>query len=325
MYAVYRVTPDMWEWPWVSHVLSQVTISGYKGLDFRTRPTPHPRRQRLARTLESGLPARLRPTNRLLRSATDFHDFSIYVYNTWALDSGIVAELSRLASRFEHVGLISIDESMQDSPEIYEHVTFAVRIGFGSQKYGRSKNLIVAPLGAPKHFVQPKRRKPITERDYSWTFLGEIKNPSRRNMVTQLERARGKHLLHSISEWNARDSVRGEAYSNTLANSVFVPSPSANVHYECYRTYETLECNAIPIVDTDYYREEFDAPFPVVQESWEDAPEMVNELIDDPAALADLGDRCQAWWRSVKSDVPERLASLASSVREKENPPSPRG
>ena len=166
MYAVYRVTH-------ARHVGMALGLScprpglglGLQGPRFRTRPTPHPRRERLARTLESGLPARLRPTNRLLRSATDFRDFSIYVYNTWALDSGIVAELSRLASGFDHVGLISIDESMQDSPEIYEHVTFAVRIGFGSQKYRTSKNLVVAPLGTPRHFVQPKRRKPITEKD----------------------------------------------------------------------------------------------------------------------------------------------------------------
>jgi len=317
MYAVYRVTPDMWEWPWVSHILGQVSVSRFEGLDFRTRPAPHPRRQRLARALESVLPARLRPTNRSLRSVTNFHDFSIFVYNTWALDSGIVAELSRLVSRFDRVGLISIDESMQDSPEIYGRVTFAVRIGFGSEKYSGVKNLIVAPLGTPKHFIQPKHRTPITERDYYWAFLGEIKNPSRRNMVAQLERVRGNHFLHSISEWDSHDSLRGEAYSNALSSSVFVPSPSANVHHECYRTYETLECNAIPIVDTEYYREEFDAPFPVVQESWEDAPEMVNRFIDDPEALADLGHRCQTWWRSVKSDVPQKLASLATSAPSK--------
>jgi hypothetical protein len=32
-------------------------------------------------------------------------------------------------------------------------------------------------------------------------------------------------------------------------------------HPECYRTYEALEAGALPVVDSDYYRVVFGAPF----------------------------------------------------------------
>jgi hypothetical protein len=126
-------------------------------------------------------------------------------------------------------------------------------------------------------------------------------------MVDQLKRVNGDSFVHSISEWNSEDSLRGTGYSSTLADSVFVPSPPANVHRECYRTYEALECNAIPVVDSDYYREAFGAPFPIVRPDWEDAPETLNGLLDNAAALEDLHEKCRAWWDAVRQDFPRKI------------------
>jgi hypothetical protein len=300
----------MWEWPWIHQLLGSVPVSRYHGLDLRTRPVARPRLRRLSRSVQSPLPGALRPTRRLWRRATEIHDFSIYVYNTWALDYDMVSELSSLLSPFDHVGLVSIDESVQDAPDIYERVRFALRIGFGAAKYKGLQGLLVAPLGVPRHFVQPEYSRDTTKRELSWSFLGEVKNPSRRNMVNHLEHVTGRRFLHAISTWDADDSLRGAAYSNVLANSVFVPSPSANVHCECYRTYEALECGAIPVVDTEYYRDEFGAPFPVVQPTWEDAPEMLNRWLDNPDSLEELARECQAWWRGAKTSLPERIRLL---------------
>jgi hypothetical protein len=310
MYVVYRVTPDMWEWPWITQLLGDLPISRYCGLGIRTRPVAHPRLRRLSRTVQPFFPGSLRPTRRLWRKL-DLHDFSIYVYNTWALDYQVVSELSDLLSRFHHIGIVSIDESTQDSQEIYDRVTFAVRIGFNSEKYERAQNLLVAPLGVPKHFVHPDCPKEILDREFAWSFLGEVKNPNRRNMVAQMERVKGKNFVHTITTWDAEDSLRGTEYSNILANSVFVPSPSANVHCECYRTYEALECRAIPVVDTDYYRETFGAPFPVAKPAWEDAPDILNRWLDNPDSLEDLHRECQAWWEGVKTGHPRKVSLLA--------------
>jgi hypothetical protein len=312
VYVVYRVTPDMWEWPWIRRLLGQVPISRYEGLDLRTKPVAHPRRHRLSRTLQRPLPGRLRSTRRLWRRRIDPHDFSIYVYNTWALDYEMVSELSSLLAGFNHVGLVSIDESTQDSSDFYDRVTFAVRIGFDTVKYERARNLIVAPLGVPKHFVRPDDLRDIKDRELSWSFLGEVKNPSRRNMIARMNEVSGKSFIHAISAWNADDSLRGAAYSGVLADSVFVPSPSANVHCECYRTYEALECGAIPVVDTEYYRKAFGAPLPIARPTWEGAADMLNGWLEDPESLERLQRDCEAWWEGVKTGYPKKVKALAA-------------
>jgi hypothetical protein len=314
-YVVYRVTPDMWEWPWIRQLLAALPISSYRSLDLRTRPVAHPRLRRISRGSQRFLPTAMRSTHRLWRRVIDPHDFSVFVYNTWALDPDMISELGTILADFDHVGLVSIDESTQDLPDVYKRVAFALRIGFDSEKYGAIPYLMIAPLGVPKHFVAPRQLKKIHEREFSWSFLGDVKNVSRRTMITELERVRGKRFLHVTSGWNADDSLRGATYSDVLANSIFVPSPSANVHCECYRTYEALECRAIPVVDTDYYREVFDAPFPVAGPAWEDAASMLNRWLDHPESLEKLDRECRGWWDSVKSEYPRRVRTLAEQGR----------
>jgi hypothetical protein len=301
----------MWEWPWIRRLLAGLPISRYHGLDLRTRPAAHRRLRRVSRGSQRFLPAPLRPTRHFWRRRIDPHDFSIYVYNTWALDYDMVSELSSLLAKFRHVGLVAIDESTQDSTDIYDRVKFAVRIGFHATKYETTKTVVVAPLGVPKHFVHPDHSPRINDRKFSWSFLGEPKNASRRNMITHLNEVAGTSFVHAISGWNAEDSLRGEAYSNILANSIFVPSPSANVHCECYRTYEALECGAIPVVDTEYYRDAFGAPFPIARPTWDGAAHMLNRWLDDRESLARLQSDCQGWWNSARIDFRSRIATLA--------------
>jgi hypothetical protein len=310
-YAVYNLTPNMWEEPWVRYLLSDLPTSRHDIRDLWSPPPEHLRRRRLSMLLESLLPGPLRPTRRMVRRILAPHDFTVVVYNTWGLDPAVRNEVGRLLSRFDRVGIVSVDEPTRDPRETYEKVGFAVRIGFDAEKYRGTQNLLVAPLGVPKNFVPVRSSNGITERKFSWSFLGEVKNPSRRDMVDRLERVRGDRFVHPISTWNADDSRRGTGYSSILAESVFVPSPPANVHLECYRTYEALECDAIPVVDTDYYCEAFCAPFPIVRPDWEDAPETLNSLLDDAGSLERLHEQCRLWWTAVKRDYPRKIGTLA--------------
>jgi hypothetical protein len=237
----------------------------------------------------------------------------VFVYNTWGLDFAVRNEFSGLLSGRSHVGLVSVDESTRDSQETYRHVSFAIRVGFDAEKYRSVPNLLVAPLGVSKQFVEPSLCKPITERRFGWSFLGEIKNSGRQRMLAQLSAVDGLSFLHAISEWDGADSVRGRAYSDVLADSVFVPSPSANVHCECYRTYEALECDAIPVVPTTYYWDSFGAPFPIVEPDWSDAPRLINALLADDEALRRLHHACATWWSDVKMTFPEKVRTLAET------------
>jgi hypothetical protein len=313
-YVVYIVTPDMWEEAWIRLLLAELPISRYVPIDLWTPPA-RSRRRRSALALQSRLPGGVRPARRTLRRLLDPHDFSILIYNTWALNRAFVRELVDLFSRFDQVGVVSIDESCQDSPEIYDRVAFSIRIGFDADRFRDSGNLLVAPLGVPRHFVKPARTRDIGSRAYSWSFLGEVKNESRNNMVAALKAVRGSNFAHGIRTWGSDDSIRGSEYSDILADSVFAPSPSANVHSECYRTYEALECGAIPVADTEYYRETFGAPFPVCPPTWQGAAELLNSFLDDAESLERLHLECQAWWDSMKQTFPGKIERLAATSR----------
>ena len=136
-------------------------------------------------------------------------------------------------------------------------------------------------------------------------------------MVRQLEQVHGESFLHTTSAWNSDDGLRGGDYSGILTDTIFAPSPRANVHLECYRTYEALECGAIPVVDTDYYRAEFGAPLPVVQPTWEDAPAILNGFLDDRSALERLEEQCRHWWQNVKRAYPSKVRALVEDKERK--------
>lgn len=310
-YVAYILTPNMWEAPWVRHLLSELPVARHEILDLWSAPPARARVRRLQVRLEALLPGPLRPTRRRLRRLVKPRGRSVFVYNTWGLDQAVRVELGSLLSRFDDVGVVSVDEPMRDSAQMYASMSFSVRVGFGAAEFRKAQNLLVTPLGVPKNFVVAASPKPVHERHLSWAFLGEVKNESRSKMVEQLGLVRGEYFLHSTSTWDSADALRGTQYSDVLADAVFAPSPPANVHVECYRTYEALECRAIPVVDTEYYRTEFGAPFPVVKGDWSDAPGILNGLLEDRCELERLDERCRQWWDDVKQTYPAKIRALA--------------
>lgn len=313
--VVYVLTPNMWEARWVRTLLSGLAVSRYEDCDLWSPPPSRARVRRLKIRLELLLPGPLRPTRLRLRRFIRPEGPSVFVYNTWGLDPMVRRELANLLSRFDDVGVVSVDEAMRESAATYAHVAFAVRIGFGASQYREPPNVLVAPLGAPDNFVPPESPRPLRGRSFSWAFLGEVKNESRQKMVEHLGAVRGERFLHTTRAWESEDALSGVRYSDILANTVFAPSPPANVHVECYRTYEALECGAIPVVDTDYYRTEFAAPFPVVRPDWRDAPEILNRFLDDSPALERLDEQVRRWWEDVKRTYPRKIRALGARSR----------
>jgi hypothetical protein len=310
-FVAYLLTPNMWEWPWIRKLLSELPVSRCETRDLWSPPPARARVRRLQIRLELLLPGPLRPTRRRLRPVVRPEGPSVFVYNTWGLDPMVRMELANLLSGLADVGVVSVDEPMRDSAQTYARMSFVVRVGFGDAQYRDAQNVLVAPLGVPSNFVPSESRKSLRERSFSWAFLGELKNESRRQMVRHLEAVRGERYLHATSAWESEDALGGEQYSDILADTVFAPSPPANVHVECYRTYEALACGAIPVVDTDYYRSEFAAPFPVVRSDWSDASEILNSFLDHTPALEQLDEQTRRWWSDAKQGYPEKIRSLA--------------
>jgi hypothetical protein len=47
-------------------------------------------------------------------------------------------------------------------------------------------------------------------------------------------------------------------YRDLLLETIFAPSPIGNYNLDCFRTWETIECGAIPIIVAPTYQQPYD-------------------------------------------------------------------
>jgi hypothetical protein len=158
-------------------------------------------------------------------------------------------------------------------------------------------------------------------RKYVWCFLGQLNKASRPEMASALARI-GPNLVYATDNpGSPRFTV--ETYHRALFDSVFVPCPMGNVNLESFRVYESLECGAIPILESrltlDYFRLTLgDHPLPTFR-SWNAAARYIRHLMADSTLLLAKQEECLAWWQGykvgLKGQVREFLRSRAGAAK----------
>jgi len=165
------------------------------------------------------------------------------------------------------------------------------------------------PLGYYNFRPQASQISVATSRKYVWCFLGQLNKASRPEMARALSGI-GPNLVHATdSPHSPRFTV--ETYHRALFDSAFVPCPMGNVNLESFRVYESLECGAIPILETrlalDYFRLTLgDHPLPIFR-SWNAAAQYVRGLMANPALLLAKQEECVAWWQQYKVGLKGRV------------------
>ena len=87
-----------------------------------------------------------------------------------------------------------------------------------------------------------------------------------------------------------------------------------NANLECFRVYEALECGSIPIVEKrwtlDYFKELLgDHPLPTVR-SWSEARQMIGRMLENPAQIDGLQERCISWWETYKLEYSAQVGEF---------------
>ncbi len=171
------------------------------------------------------------------------------------------------------------------------------------------------PLGYYKSRPHAIEISAATARKYAWCFLGQLNKASRLEMARAFSSI-GPNLVHATdSPQSPRFTV--ETYHQALFDSVFVPCPMGNVNLESFRVYESLECGAIPILETrlmlDYFRLTLgDHPLPSFR-SWNAAAQYVRGLMGEPTHLLAKQAECMAWWEQYKRDLKGRVGEFLNS------------
>ncbi len=152
-------------------------------------------------------------------------------------------------------------------------------------------------------------------RKYLWSFVGGVNKSSRPDMAKALA-AVGPHFLRDTDQPSgpaAQGPLNGNPqplspaeFSGLLFDSTFSPCPMGNVNLECFRVYEALESGSIPIVEKrwslDYFKGLLgDHPLPTVR-SWPEARRMIGRIVENPAQIDALQERCVSWRDRYKQE-----------------------
>lgn len=186
------------------------------------------------------------------------------------------------------------------------------------------KYVMKLPLGYNSGMSRAGRAiERASQRKYLWSFAGQVGKSSRPDMAKNFlsiephflfstDDVAGLTFLNNINGTPKR--LPSSDFSELLFQSTFSPCPMGNVHAECYRVYEALECGSIPIVEKrwtlDYFRELLgEHPIPTVR-SWREAHSLVRKMLRNPSEIDALQQQCMAWWDDYKRDYREQVGEF---------------
>ena len=72
--------------------------------------------------------------------------------------------------------------------------------------------------------------------------MGQVDGrPTRKAMLSELEKLSGEHFQNHNTGWLASDMIEQSEYKRIMADSIFVPCPKGNTSVDCFRFCEALE------------------------------------------------------------------------------------
>jgi len=228
------------------------------------------------------------------------------------------------------------DENYDFRPDVYSNFLGVFRC-YWSNVFRRER-MFPIPLGMTHHDFGITRSFPkSSERQFIWSFLGQLNKSSRPEMARYL-RSLEPHLLFAVDEtkglstWNVMDGKRRkwsfERCTDILLDSVFAPAPMGNVNLESWRVYEALETGAIPILEKrptlDYFIQMWgEHPIPTVS-SWKEARSLIAEIMASSVDLDRLQSECTNWWAARREEWSESICAFIQRLERMPVPTGPR-
>jgi hypothetical protein len=171
-------------------------------------------------------------------------------------------------------------------------------------------NVIQIPLGYMNGMFNKKYaldiyKKPIEDREYIWSFIGNIK-ADRQKMVDKFKSVfKEKYFLGN----NMKPDEMAKIYQNT----VFIPNGRGNNVLDCFRLYEAVFCGAIPISvgDSKEINETFDyngnkPPF-IYANTWDEAVKTCEQLLENKSKLRKLQEDNFNWLKNMIDSIHDKM------------------
>lgn len=189
------------------------------------------------------------------------------------------------------------------------------------------------PVGYNPGFREQSTGKPASQREYVWSFLGQINKSTRPECVQNLLRIK-PNLWYSSDGWQPAGKAEKtgviknrpkQEYVSILKESAFTPCPMGHVSQEALRTYEALQVGSIPVLEKRMFMDAHravlgDHPLPTFS-SWRKAADYMEYLWKNPEELDQLQRLCMDWWTSYKLRLSDDIGRFLHRLQD--HPPTP--
>jgi len=226
---------------------------------------------------------------------------------------------TRASRDCERVILIHLaDELYADPQELYLLVDLVIR-NYHLPVSGYSE-VISFPLGdnSSIDFPDVDANKPLPEREYWWSFVGDIsKKPHRESAIMPFQNV-PRGFLYTVHGFHSPDKLSALDYREILSDTVFAVCPSGFCGSDTFRFWEALEFGAIPLIldrEWHYFQRLCQESVPVPHfESWQDAAIFAREISEDTNVLMQLENTVRTWWRAKKTRWKLDVAAAIKAV-----------
>ena len=192
--------------------------------------------------------------------------------------------------------------------------------------------VMVMPLGVAWSFWMhdaqdrhghPERLPTVWERNYTWSFYGDIKKSTRRSMESAMATVPGgfSYASHGFA---GKDMIAPYKVRETLMRSLFCPAPTGWINPDTFRFSEALDAGCFPIVDagqvkkgyfTEFF-ERYDGQISGMdyimqvpnKKAWSHVPSHIDKAMMNVTALEARRAAMVLWWKQFKENLGQEVA-----------------
>ena len=170
-----------------------------------------------------------------------------------------------------------------------------------------SDKICILPLG---YHWRPENRN--REKVLTWSFVGTAWE-NRREKLRVLEDVK-PNKVEFMTEWNSPNMIKKEEMLEIIETSKFIPCPRGN-NPECFRIYEALEGNAVPILVNEegcgLFTQWIVSWLPImVLPHWGCVEEFMKEVLDKPGLYESYKKGLYEAWTKKKEESKKKVREV---------------
>ena len=158
----------------------------------------------------------------------------------------------------------------------------------------------------------------IDNKIYDFSFVGEIKRDRELMINTFKEHFFKKYISIGKTDWSniENNKIKPCDIYKIYQKSFFIPIGRGNYSYDCFRFYEAIMSNSIPVLvgDIDKINRAYDfdgiKPIYIVSNTWESACELCKKMMNDGEMIKTILNYNNIWWEKINNRIIDRINKL---------------